>query len=246
MWLDLGGEAFTKVLTLTARAVPELSRLFEIPLESEGLEDTLNDARDALVRVSLRSAQSAQSAEASASRLSKAKEAAESQARRDSLTGLYNRGHFDSQLESAFEVSRELKRPLSLIFCDLDHFKQMNDQHGHQVGDAALQSLGKLLLRFSRQLDVPSRYGGEEFAIILPGTDRAGAGLVAERLRKMLENMDVPVGGGRVVQLTASFGCATMDGAFLPPDAATLLKAADDCAYAAKNAGRNRVVRHQT
>ena len=129
-----------------------------------------------------------------------------------------------------------------MIFCDVDHFKSVNDKHGHQVGDAVLQSLGKLLLRCSRQLDVPTRYGGEEFAIILPGTDRTGAILVAERLRKMLEKMDVPVGGGRVLQVTASFGCATMDDTFTPPDPATLLKEADACVYTAKREGRNRVV----
>jgi diguanylate cyclase (GGDEF)-like protein len=246
MWLEMGGEAFLKLITQVAKAIPELSRLFEISLDEKALGGTLDEARDALVKISLRSAQTAQQAEASASELARQKEVAESQARRDALTSLANRGHFDVQLHKAFDSARDVQRPLSVVFCDVDHFKAVNDKHGHQVGDAVLQSLGKLLLRCARQLDTPARYGGEEFAIILPGTDRAGAALVAERLRKMVEKMDVPIGGGKVLQITASFGTATMDTKFIPESPAELIKAADDCVYAAKRDGRNRVVNHQS
>jgi len=242
MWLDMGSEQFLKLLNQVARAVPELSRLFEIPVDDRQLSSTLEEAKDALVKLSLRSAHDAEEAISSVHQLVKDKQVAETQARTDALTGLANRGHFDTQLQKAFVSALEVHRPLSIIFCDVDHFKSVNDKHGHQVGDAVLQHLGKLLLRCSRQLDVPARYGGEEFAIILPGTDRLGAKLVAERLRKMLEKMDVPLGGGKVLQVTASFGCATMDDTFVPADAAMLLKEADACVYTAKREGRNRVV----
>jgi diguanylate cyclase (GGDEF)-like protein len=245
IWLDMGGEGFLRLITQVAKAIPELSRLFEVSLDEKSLGGTLEEAREALVKISLRSAQNAQEAEASVQQLAKQKEVAETQARSDALTGLANRGHFDAQLSSAFIGARDLQRPLSVIFVDVDHFKRVNDKHGHQVGDTVLQNLGKLLLRCSRQLDVPARYGGEEFAIILPGTDRAGTALVAERLRKMLEKMDVPIGGGKVLQVTASFGTATMDSKFMPASSAELLKAADECVYAAKHNGRNRVVSHQ-
>jgi diguanylate cyclase (GGDEF)-like protein len=244
MWLDMNGETFTRLLTQVAKAVPELSRLFEVVMDDRSLSGTLDQAREALVKVSLRSAHDAQEANTNVNKLVKEKEVAETQARRDALTGLFNRGHFDGQLNAAFAAARESQRPLSVIFCDVDHFKNVNDKHGHQVGDAVLQSVGKLLLRCARQLDVPARYGGEEFAIVLPGTDRAGAMLAAERLRKMLEKMDVPVGGGKVLQVTASFGCATLDDKFRPDDASDLLRAADECVYKAKHAGRNRVVSH--
>jgi diguanylate cyclase (GGDEF)-like protein len=245
LWLDMSGENFLRLLTQVAKAIPELSRLFEVSLDEKTLGGTLEQAREALVMISLQSAQSAQEAEASAQQMAKQKEAAETQARSDALTGLANRGHFDAQLNSLFAGARDLSRPLSVIFIDVDHFKSVNDKHGHQIGDAVLQNLGKLLLRCSRQLDIPARYGGEEFAIILPGTDRAGTALVAERLRKMLERSDVPIGGGKVLQVTASFGTATMDDKFLPASPAELLKAADECVYAAKRNGRNRVVNHQ-
>ncbi|MEY4510291.1 MAG: hypothetical protein RLZZ450_2413 [Pseudomonadota bacterium] len=142
------------------------------------------------------------------------------------------------------ESAHELGRPLSVIFCDVDHFKSVNDKFGHQVGDTVLQNFGKVILRCMRQLDVPTRYGGEEFAIILPATDRAGAKTAAERLRKMLEKQEMMVGGGRAINVTASFGVSTMDKDFQPSDAAALVKMADDSVYAAKHAGRNRVCVH--
>ncbi|MDB4973929.1 MAG: diguanylate cyclase [Myxococcaceae bacterium] len=244
LWLNMSGETFTKVLVDVSRALPELSRLFEIPVDEQAMASVVDEARDALVRVSLKNAQTAIQAEHHVHKLAKQKEEAESQARRDALTGLFNRGHFDAQLRVSFDSAVELGRPLSIIFVDVDHFKSVNDKHGHQAGDSVLQSVGKVILRCVRQLDIPVRYGGEEFAIILPATDRAGSKIAAERLRKALEKQEMMVGGGRAISVTASFGVATMDEKFQPNSASDLVKAADDCVYAAKHAGRNRVVSH--
>lgn len=242
MWLGMSGEAFAKLLSDVGRTVPELSRLFEIPVDERALQGTLEEARQALARVSLKTAESAFKAEATADRLAKEKDVAETQARVDALTGLFNRGHFDTQLERAVASARELGRPLSLVFFDLDHFKSVNDTHGHQVGDAVLQAVGRVVSRCIRQLDIAVRYGGEEFAVILPATDRAGAKIAAERLRKLLEKQDVLIGGGRAINVTASFGVATMDESFQVEDPAELVGAADACVYGAKHAGRNRVL----
>ena len=245
MWMGMGGEAFTKLMQNVARAMPELSKLFEIPLDPAVLSSGLDEAREALVRVSLKSAQNAFEAETTVTKLSKQKEEIELQARRDALTGLFNRGHFDQQLQEAFESARESNRPLSVVFVDVDHFKNVNDKHGHPAGDAVLQTLGRMIARCMRQLDIPTRYGGEEFAIILPATDRSGASVAAERLRKLLEKQETSISGGRSLQVTASFGCATMDTDFRPETALELVSAADEAVYRAKRAGRNRVISHQ-
>lgn len=242
MWLGMNGDSFGRVLQSVGKAMPDLSRLFEIPIDETIIFGTLDEARDALVKVSLRSAANAFQAEATATQLVKQKEEAEAQARKDALTGLFNRGYFDVQLENAVASARELGRPLTLLFVDVDHFKSVNDKFGHQAGDAVLQACGRLITRCMRQLDIPVRYGGEEFAILLPATDRAGGKVAAERLRKLLEKQEVMVGGGRAISVTASFGVATMDEHFEIDDPAELVGAADECVYAAKRSGRNRVV----
>jgi diguanylate cyclase (GGDEF)-like protein len=242
MWLGMNGDSFTRVLTSVGKAMPDVSRLFEIPIDESVIFGTLDEAREALVKVSLKSAANAFQAEATATVLARQKEEAETQARKDALTGLFNRGYFDAQLESAVAAAKELGRPLSLVFLDVDHFKKVNDTHGHQAGDAVLQAVGRLIGRCMRQLDIPVRYGGEEFAILLPATDRAGGKTAAERLRKLLEKQEIVIAGGRALNVTASFGVATLDDKFQIDDPAELVGAADECVYTAKRAGRNRVV----
>ena len=153
----------------------------------------------------------------------------------DDLTGCYNRRSFESRLEHDLHQATRLGRPLSLIMLDFDNFKNINDQAGHEGGDLALRMFADSIRADLRAVDCAARFGGDEFVIILPQADTAGALLVAERLRTRIEQMDVP-GYGRV---TSSFGVATF------PDHAssrdTLIVAADRALYSSKNAGRNRV-----
>ena len=157
------------------------------------------------------------------------------QALTDGLTGCYNRRAFEMQLERDLHQATRLRQPLSLIMLDFDNFKQVNDQAGHDAGDLALRMFADNVRDELRAVDCAARFGGDEFVIILPQANIEGALLVAERLRKRIEQMDVP-GFGRV---TCSFGVATF------PDHAssrdTLIVAADRALYASKNAGRNRV-----
>jgi diguanylate cyclase (GGDEF)-like protein len=157
-------------------------------------------------------------------------------ARTDALTGLLNRRALEELFELELERSRRSARPLSVIVGDLDGFKAVNDRLGHQAGDAALQTLAEELGRWKRRIDMAARLGGEEFALILPEIDEGGAFLVAERLRRATHRSfaDGPL------PLTISFGVATFPEHGDDPD--TLLRAADQALYAAKDLGKDRSV----
>lgn len=160
-------------------------------------------------------------------------------ARTDALTGLVNRGEFDRELRKALDLVDRYGRELSVVLVDVDHFKRVNDTHGHEAGDAVLQHVARLLQDGARTVDVVARYGGEEFVLLLPATAQVGAADVAERLRKGLETRPAALPDGSALPLTASFGVATYPAPGLARD--QLLAAADAALYAAKRDGRNRV-----
>ncbi|HMC21445.1 MAG TPA: GGDEF domain-containing protein [Thermoanaerobaculia bacterium] len=161
---------------------------------------------------------------------------------RDSLTGLYNRWYVMEKIDS--EMNRALRHgsPMSLLMLDLDHFKRVNDSFGHSVGDEVLKVVGQVLRESCRVYDVPGRYGGEEFCIILPETRVGNTRQVAERIRSRLASTELPVGGTSIT-VTASIGVAGMDSVAEEGvvSAAALLDRADRALYAAKHHGRNRV-----
>lgn len=159
----------------------------------------------------------------------------EEQASTDHLTGLANRRRFERQLER--EVARTARhgRPFTLITLDIDHFKRVNDTHGHEAGDDAIKGIARVLQQGTRGIDLAARIGGEEFAVILTETNLAGAMDVAERLRLAVKTVEVPGVG----QIAASFGVAEC-----PTQAETareLLARADVALYDAKRQGRDRV-----
>jgi two-component system cell cycle response regulator len=152
----------------------------------------------------------------------------------DTLTGLKNRREFDrALLEETARVVRS-QTPLGLLLVDVDHFKPYNDNFGHVAGDAALAQVGRILLKNARTNDLPVRYGGEEFAVLLPDTDKDGAMAVAQRIRAAIEGADWPL---RVV--TVSIGVAISSHA---DDNPSLVKRADQALYEAKRQGRNCVI----
>ena len=152
----------------------------------------------------------------------------------DALTGLSNRRTFEATLQR--EIARGIRTgaPLSLLLVDVDHFKRVNDQHGHPVGDEVLRHVGRVLATHGREEDLPARYGGEEFAVILPGCPPEEALGVAERLRVGIAGCDAPV------RVTASVGAASLHSN--AGDAASLIQAADAALYEAKETGRDRTV----
>jgi diguanylate cyclase (GGDEF)-like protein len=161
---------------------------------------------------------------------------------RDALTGLYNRWFVIEKIDS--EMNRALRHgsPMSLLMLDIDHFKRVNDTWGHGAGDQVLQAIAKLLRDSCRVYDVPGRYGGEEFCIVLPETKPGNTGVVAERIRSRLASTELPCGDTSVI-MTASIGIAGMDdpqgSEILSP--AALIDRADRALYSAKSRGRNRV-----
>jgi diguanylate cyclase (GGDEF)-like protein len=157
------------------------------------------------------------------------------QALTDSLTGCYNRRSVEMQLEKNLHQATRNDQPLSLIMMDVDEFKHINDRAGHDIGDVALRIVAETLTAELRAVDSAARFGGDEFAIILPQADAEGAVLVAERLRRKVEGTHVP-GYGPV---TASFGLATYPTHATSRD--TLVVAADRALYLSKHSGRNRV-----
>ena len=162
---------------------------------------------------------------------------------RDTLTGLYNRWYVIEKIDT--ELNRALRHgsPMSLFMLDIDHFKRINDTWGHAAGDEVLKSVGKMLRESCRVYDVPGRYGGEEFCIVLPETRMGNTAAVAERIRQRFESTHLPCGDGESVVITASIGIAGMDESasndILSP--AALIDRADRALYSAKSRGRNRI-----
>jgi diguanylate cyclase (GGDEF)-like protein len=158
----------------------------------------------------------------------------------DDVTGLYNRRYFMSALALELRRSRRYELPLALLMLDLDSFKALNDLHGHPFGDRVLERVGRLLRRSVREADVPCRFGGEEFAVILPETERLGAYTVAERVRRQLaDDCRLRPIEGRLVEIQLSGGIAVYP--IDAGDASALVARADQALYQAKSLGRNRI-----
>jgi len=159
---------------------------------------------------------------------------------KDGLTGVYNRQYFDERLREEFSFSFRHLRPLALIMIDIDFFKKVNDTYGHPTGDLVLKVLSNTLLRIIRNEDILCRYGGEEFAIIVRGTDKMNVDILAERIRVAIEELLIPIDDGEL-RITISVGLAGMMNREFDT-AQDMINAADKALYEAKEGGRNKVV----
>jgi two-component system cell cycle response regulator len=173
-------------------------------------------------------------------RLNESLEWANKLATHDSLTDLYNRRALYELAENELARARRENKPVSLVMMDIDHFKNVNDEYGHNIGDQALRRVAHIILEKIRSYDTAGRWGGEEFLLILPGTGLDEAAQIADRVREGIETAKIPLQGGKHVDLQASFGVSTS----LPDDLLTfdlLVHQADEALYKAKGKGRNRV-----
>lgn len=158
--------------------------------------------------------------------------------RTDALTGLHNRRHVEEYLSRLVSLARRNAEPIAVLIIDIDHFKSVNDGHGHDAGDAVLREVAQRMVRCVRLEDMVGRWGGEEFLVVLPNTAAQGAAELAERLRKVVADEPCRLPDGGAMQVTISLGCA----ASVLDDAGTLVRSADAAMYEAKESGRNRVV----
>ncbi len=172
-------------------------------------------------------------------RLEDAHRELEMMANTDVLTGLPNRRFLLTRLEEETAEADRFDRPLAFLLMDIDHFKQVNDRHGHMAGDEVLRHVGRIIQANLRRYDIAARYGGEEFAIAFPNCERDAAHAVASRIRERLEEDGVELSDEETLRVTASFGLV----ARRPGEAIEdMIRRADEALYEAKNGGRNRVV----
>jgi len=223
---------FIERLDRTRAGLPRFARASTVRDALGTLRET---AADHALRLSAFAAE-LQSAHGQIAELRNELDAARQAAAHDPLTGLANRGRFDASLSAAVQAGA----PFALVLADLDHFKRVNDAHGHPAGDAILRHFADILRSVSRAEDLAARYGGEEFALILNGVGAAGARQVAERIRQDFgsRSFRAIATGERIGMVTASFGLAAHRGG---ESAITLLGRTDAALYRAKSHGRNRV-----
>jgi len=169
----------------------------------------------------------------------------EEKTRRDNLTGAFNRSHLDQILSDWFADANKEGLPISVVFADLDNFKQINDIHGHHSGDQVLKKCATLLQSIARNTDLVARYGGEEFVILLPGCANQGALKFCERLLTIFRTTSHELNSTTTVRVTCSFGVATHSRKTRFSNCEHMLRCADAALYRAKQAGKDRFVEYQ-
>jgi diguanylate cyclase (GGDEF)-like protein len=245
--LAMEDEQLATLFSRVAEAMSgDVAKMFEFDASEIGSADELagilEQAKEALMLASLKAEREAEIAIQSATELEQKNRTLREEAEKDKLTGVSNRARFEWYIDEQFRAALREGSHLSLLFCDIDHFKKVNDTHGHPVGDRVLTRVAQLLGERLRQRDLVARYGGEEFVLVLPNTPAPGARIVAERIRERIAGAAVELDGGSVLNVTMSIGTATVARSMDYDSPATLVYAADQALYEAKRSGRNRVV----
>ena len=205
------------------------------------LQEIADTAREILTIRNLHALQDQADLRKRATKLESENEELKDESNRDGLTGVHNRRGFEARLEKEFAMSAEHHWPLSMIFVDVDRFKQVNDNHGHQVGDAMLQEVGTLLVDNVREQDLVARYGGDEFVLLLPGGDAQQAEAVGKRLVETARTRSVRDGADGDVSITLSIGTATLGDGVMFESSKEFLAAADEALYHSKRNGRDQL-----
>ncbi|HOI54423.1 MAG TPA: GGDEF domain-containing protein [Phycisphaerae bacterium] len=247
--LGLDSESCRSLVVNLHADIQEVAKVLDIQIpESLSYAQIVQQANQELTRLNLQAQQRMHEAERSQREASERLEVLEESNRQlaqkantDPLTGVYNRRFMEGFLEREIARAARFRRPLSVLFIDVDHFKQINDSHGHLVGDAILRQLAKLLGAATRDVDCLCRYGGEEFMLTLLETELWGATQLAEKIRRLVAAWKFKSDGQETpYHVTVSIGVAAMN-PNRPVDKELLIQMADESAYAAKRDGRNCV-----
>lgn len=240
--LGLDQAQFDTLVTRMSDALPEIASLFDVHITQPGhLDAIVEHARELQLVRNLREIQGALRGRSQSDAVEERMRELEELALRDPLTGMYNRSQLEEMLEREFEASVQRDEPLTLVFIDLDDFKQVNDRHGHLVGDQVLSEFAQILSRLLRNTDPVVRYGGEEFLVLLGNSSTDAALAVIRRILDEVSRTPMAIVEGAPLYVTFSAGLATRGGQERLESARDLLDAADQALYGAKRQGRNRV-----
>lgn len=242
--LGIPGNRLGELFEIISDQLPVTEDLFEMRLFDPQLSgQILERAREVLMVRNLQVISEVAELRHTAEALENQNQELREEGRRDALTGLYNRAHLEEALAKEFMDSDTYEWPVSVVFLDVDYFKQVNDTHGHRVGDMILREMAAILCASTRESDAVSRFGGDEFVVLLPGTDQSRALVVCERIRVAIAEK-VHTADEATFSVTSSIGFATRDSAYPYEDVEQLLEAADQALYLAKSRGRNQVASH--
>ncbi len=242
--LGIHGNRLGELFEIISDQLPVAEDLFEMRLFDAGhSEQILERAREVLMVRNLQVISEVAELRHTAEALENQNKELREEGRRDPLTGLYNRAQLEEALNKEFSDSDTYEWPVSIVFLDIDYFKQVNDTHGHRVGDMILRETASVLCVSTRESDIVARYGGDEFVVLLPGTDQNRAATVCERMCRAIAEKAHAVDDGSF-HITSSIGFATRDSAYPYKTVEELLEAADQALYLAKSRGRNQVASH--
>lgn len=245
---NMDEEAATMLIDSVGEKAREMMQAFSIdPGETKPFTQIMQEANEELGRLNysyeqmvLELTQAKHSAEQLARELKQANDNLRELTFRDSLTNLYNHRYFQEVFETELNKSKRYGHHLSLLLLDIDHFKKVNDSYGHLTGDHVLIEISKVLVKLVRHCDIVARYGGEEFAILLPETGLSGAKVLAQRLRRGVEQHRMEY-DGEPLRVTTSIGLSSTEMPDMEKNRKSMIASSDQALYSAKHAGRNRV-----